>query len=294
MIFGEIESFVSLVERVIKPFKKYDKTPQELLSTRLVSVFEAHGVHRNQIPNIIGHGLTLQDVSCDELLLKKLNNEILASTCNLFGINRDWLDGSSEEVYSTYDFYKDPQKFSEFLSGLLKKCGSENLDGVLLTVDKVDRKTVSVLILQETLGHINNKPFFRYYLCSGWISSYWKSRGYLAASIAICWKNQVYVQGLYLDPSIISRYSYGESLLNFGQDGIHFHNGVRWYAEDLAEDPEMYLKNVDPEENNYGLDAALSLWFKLNNQGFLDTGYSDGTVLKKFSDAREKLAQQSI
>ena len=51
MIFGEIESFVSLVERVIKPFKKYDKTPQELLSTRLVSVFEAHGVHRNQIPN---------------------------------------------------------------------------------------------------------------------------------------------------------------------------------------------------------------------------------------------------
>ncbi|HCE3742060.1 hypothetical protein HJ137_22500 [Vibrio parahaemolyticus] len=290
MIFGEIESFVSLVERVIKPFKKGDKTPQELLSTRLVSVFEAHGVHRNQIPNVIGHGLTFHDVSSDERLLEKLNNEILASTCNLFGINRDWLDGSSEEVYPTYNFYKYPQKFSNFLSELVTKCGCENLDGVLLTVDKVDRGTESVLILQETLGHINNKPYFRYYLCSGWVFSYWKSRGHIAASVAMCWKNQVYVRGLYLDASTVSRYASGESLLNFGQDGIHFPNGVRWYAEDLAEDPEMYLKNVDPEENKYGLDAALSLWFQLNNQGFLDTGYSDGTVLKKFSDAREKLA----
>ncbi|HAS8156280.1 hypothetical protein [Vibrio vulnificus] len=290
MIFGEIESFVSLMERVIKPFKKSDKTPQELLSTRLVSVFEAHGVHRNQIPNVIGHGLTLHDVSSDERLLEKLNNEILVSTCNLFGINRDWLDGSSEEVYSTYNFYKYPQKFSDFLSGLVAKSGSDNLDGVLLTVDKVDRGTESVLILQETLGHINNKPYFRYYLCSGWVFSYWKSRGYIAASVAICWKNQVYVRGLYLDASTVSRYASGESLLNFGQDGIHFPNGVRWYAEDLAEVPEVYLKNLDPEENKFGLDAALSLWFQLNNQGFLDTGYSDGTALKKFSNAREKLA----
>ncbi|EMK6944082.1 TPA: hypothetical protein ACMDQ7_003479 [Vibrio cholerae] len=290
MIFGEIESFLSLVERVIKPFKKSDKTHQELLSTRLISVFEAHGVHRNQIPNVIGHGLTLYDVSSDAYLLEKLNNDILASTCNLFGINRDWLDGASEEVYSTYNFYKYPQKFSKFLSELLAKCGSENLDGVLLTVDKVDRGTESVLILQETLGLINNKPYFRYYLCSGWVFSYWKSRGYIAASVAMCWKNKVYVRGLYLDASTVSRYASGKSLLNFGQDGVHFSNGIRWYAEDLAEDPEVYLKNVDPEENKFGLNAALSLWFQLNNQGFLDTGYSDGTVLKRFSEAREKLA----
>ncbi|GHY73778.1 hypothetical protein VCSRO25_3477 [Vibrio cholerae] len=290
MIFGEIESFLSLVERVIKPFKKSDKTHQELLSTRLISVFEAHGVHRNQIPNVIGHGLTLYDVSSDAYLLEKLNNDILASTCNLFGINRDWLDGTSEEVYSTYNFYKYPQKFSKFLSELLAKCGSENLDGVLLTVDKVDRGTESVLILQETLGLINNKPYFRYYLCSGWVFSYWKSRGYIAASVAMCWKNKVYVRGLYLDASTVSRYASGKSLLNFGQDGVHFSNGIRWYAEDLVEDPEVYLKNVDPEENKFGLNAALSLWFQLNNQGFLDTGYSDGTVLKRFSEAREKLA----
>lgn len=290
MIFGEIESFLSLVERVIKPFKKSDKTHQELLSTRLISVFEAHGVHRNQIPNVIGHGLTLYDVSSDAYLLEKLNNDILASTCNLFGINRDWLDGASEEVYSTYNFYKYPQKFSKFLSELLAKCGSENLDGVLLTVDKVDRGTESVLILQETLGLINNKPYFRYYLCSGWVFSYWKSRGYIAASVAMCWKNKVYVRGLYLDASTVSRYASGKSLLNFGQGGVHFSNGIRWYAEDLVEDPEVYLKNVDPEENKFGLNAALSLWFQLNNQGFLDTGYSDGTVLKRFSEAREKLA----
>lgn len=291
MIFGEIESFVSLIERVTKSFKKSEKKHQELLSTRLVSVFESHGVHRNQIPNVIGHGLTFHDVSCDKRLLEKLDNDILDSTCSLFGINRDWLDGASEEVFSTYTFYKHPQKFNHFLSELVTKCGSENLDGVFLTVDKVDRETESVLILQETLGLINNKPYFRYYLCSGWVFSYWRSRGYIAASVAMCWKNKIYVRGLYLDASTVGRYASGKSLLNFGQDGVHFPNGVRWYAEDLAYVPDVYLKNVDPEENKFGLNAALSLWFQLNSKGFLDTDFMDNdAVLKRFDDAREKLA----
>ncbi|EHK9050403.1 hypothetical protein RH728_004178 [Vibrio vulnificus] len=290
MIFGEIESFLSLVERVIKPFRKYNNLPKELLSTRLVSVFEAHGVHRNQISQVIGHNLSLHDVSTDERLLEKLNDDILASTCQLFGVNRDWLDGASEKVYPTYDFYKHPQQFNEFLSELLAKCGHDNLDGVLLALDKIDRGAESVLILQETLGLINDKPYYRYYLCNGWVFSYWKSRGYLAASIAICWKNKVYVRGQYLDKSTVVNYASGKALLSFGESGIHSINGIPWYAEDLAEDPATYLRNVDPEENKFGLSSALSLWFQLHNQGYLDTGFPDSGVLKKFNEARKKLA----
>ncbi|WP_239994212.1 hypothetical protein [Photobacterium phosphoreum] len=171
-MFGEIESFLSLFDRV-KKFLKSHANPSSDLSTRLVQLYEAHGVHRNQIPKVIGQGLTLHDVSTDERLLEKLTDEILSSTCQLFGINRDWLDGVSDEIYPTYNFYKYPAKFEEFLSSLLNKSGSDCLDGVLLSVDKVDRGTESVLILQETIGSINEKPYYRYYLCSGWVLSYW-------------------------------------------------------------------------------------------------------------------------
>ncbi|BCL72357.1 hypothetical protein TUMSATVNIG1_43270 [Vibrio nigripulchritudo] len=292
MIFGELESFFSLVDRAIKPFRRnqeVDTSTPELLSTRLVGVYEAHGVHRNQIPKVVGHGLTLFDVSTDELLLKKLDEKILTSTCQLFGINRDWLDGASEEVYPTYDFYKYPDKFEDFLSSLLENTCSEKLDGILLTVDKVDRGTQSVLVLQETIGSINDKEFYRYYLCNGWVSSYWKSRGYLAACVAMCWKNKIYIRGMYLDKSIVNKYAHGHNLLSFGSDGIYKLNGIPWYAEDLALVPEIYLRNVDPEERRFGLIAALSLWFQLFNQGYLETGCPVGNVESKFEEARRKI-----
>ncbi|ENM5732265.1 hypothetical protein AB7D55_004101 [Vibrio mimicus] len=292
MMFGEIESFLSLVDRVKKSWRNtpnLESRPNELVSTRLVRVYEAHGVHRNQIPKVI-ESLTLHDVSTDDRLLEKLTDEILVSTCHLFGINRDWLDGASDEIYPTYNFYKDPAKFEEFLSVLMEKAGSDSLDGVLLSVDKVDRGTESVLILQEAIGSINDKPYYRYYLCGGWVLSYWKSRGYIAACIAMCWKNKAYVHGSYLSKSIVDRYSHGYHLLDFGRDGVHHLNGVRWYAEDLALVPETYLKNIDPEREQYGLHAALSLWFQLYNQGYLDTGFTDKSVELRFSDAREKLA----
>ena len=291
-MFGEIESFCALVDRVKNLFKSHSNPSsdsKELVSTRLVQLYEAHGVHRNQIPKVIGQGLTLHDVSTDERLLEKLTDKILSSTCQLFGINRDWLDGASDEIYPTYNFYKCPAKFEVFLSSLLAKSGSDCLDGVLLSVDKVDCRIESVLILQETIDSINEKPYYRYYLCSGWFLSYWKSRGYVSACVAMCWKNNVYVHGLYVDKPTVDKYTHGNHLLDFGYNGVHQLNGIRWYAEDLALVPEIYLNNIDPEKNQFALNAALSLWFQLYHQGYLDTSYTDKSVELSFNDARKKL-----
>ncbi|MEC6908669.1 hypothetical protein VXS04_13430 [Photobacterium piscicola] len=289
-MFGEIESFCALVDRVKKFFKNHSNpgSDKELLSTRLVQLYEAHGVHRNQIPKVIGQGLTLYDVSTDERLLKKLTDKILSSTCQLFGINRDWLDGASDEIYPTYDFYKCPAKFEAFLSSLLAKSGSDGLDGILLSA--VDSRVESVLILQETIDSINEKPYYRYYLCSGWFLSYWKSTGYITACVAMCWKNNVYVYGLYVDKATVDKYAHGNNLLDFGYDGIYQLSGIRWYPEDLALVPETYLKNINPEENQFGLNAALSLWFKLYHQGYLDTPYMDNNVELSFNDAHKKFS----
>lgn len=90
MIFGEINALASLVERIVKVFKPGKvQSPEELVSTRLVKLFEAHGVHRNQIPRTFGHGLTLVDMSSDITLLSKLDERILDDACQLFLVRRE-------------------------------------------------------------------------------------------------------------------------------------------------------------------------------------------------------------
>jgi|GEM_PF-7100564 len=54
--------------------RKKQNTPDlnlQNVATRVVAIFEAHGVHRNQIPTFFDHGLTLLHCSTDEELLKQ-------------------------------------------------------------------------------------------------------------------------------------------------------------------------------------------------------------------------------
>ena len=85
MIFGEIEAAASLIDRVLKRFKKKEQRySEELVSTRFIKICEAHGVHRNQIPRVFGNGLSVKDVKSDNHLLEKLNEDILDQACLLF------------------------------------------------------------------------------------------------------------------------------------------------------------------------------------------------------------------
>ncbi len=292
-MFSEIESLVSLLERGVKYFKikkKSQVTNEQLVSTRLIKAFQAHGVHRNQMPRVLGFGLTLSDVKSDECLLEKLNEEIIGSACKMLGISRDWLDGVSTEVYETYNFYKHPKEFEAFLLKLLERAGSEKISGVLLAGSKKDGTTEAVLLLQETVGSINYNEYYRYYLCTGWVFSYWKSRAYLTACVAICWKNSVFIHGKYADANFLSSISRGESLLNLGSDGICSIEGEAWYAEDLALSPEVYLAGVDPEVNKFGIISALSLWLELEKHGFLGCGLSDVSARNRFEYELNKLS----
>lgn len=294
LIFGEIESFASLLERAIKLFKRrsnIQESKEELVSTRLINAFQAHGVHRNQVPRVLGYGLTLKDVKSDEYLLEKLDEQIISSACTMLGINRGWLEGASEEVYDTYRFYKKPKEFESFLLKLLGSTEAENISGVLLAVDKKDREADTILLLQETIGSINGKEFYRYYICSGWVFSYWKSRAYLTACVAICWKNSVFLHGKYTDSNFLGIVSEGKSLLRLGSDGICSIKGNKWYAEDLALNPEVYLEGVDPKVDNFGIISALSLWLEIDNKGLLDCGLPNARARSRFEYKLEELSQ---
>ena len=289
MIFGEIESFVSLLERVVKPSKQHKTIKNDdLISSRLIKICEAHGIHRNQIPKILGSGLTLYDVKNDSTLLKKLDDDILNKAAELLGVNRDWLDGSSNEIYPTYDFYKDSEGFQEFLANKLNS-GFE-LDGVLLTPTKNYKYHGALLLLQETIGELNSKPYYRYYLCNNWRHNYWKSRVYLTTCISMCWLNKVYIRGLCVTPSYLESLANGTTLLNFRNNGIFNINGKSWYAEDMALLPDVFLKDLDPEYQKFGIKAGLSFWLEMHSLGFMNCGIENNDARLRFLKELEKYA----
>ena len=189
--------------------------PALSVATRFVRLLENHGVHRNQIPRFVGHGLTLKDVEDDATLLAKLNEEILDAVCVRFAIRREWLDGAGQQVHPDHDFYKYPEQFLRFVEDLMEKNPAGNIQGVLISPNERDRTARELLILQETVSHIGEKPIYRYHLCNNWAFTYWKARAYLTACVSIAWKRHIYIHGISKPKEEIEQLEIGEKLLGW-------------------------------------------------------------------------------
>lgn len=290
MIFGEVEAFASLIERFFKINKKEhisEPEKEDLISTRFMNICSAHGVHRNQIPRVFDSDLTLHDVQSDQHLLKKLDEKMIVQACELFGINRDWLDGVNGQIYPTYDFYAGSSCFKEFLADLMKK-SSGKIDGVLLSPKESNKRYSALLLLQETVGHISDSPIYRYYLCNNWSFSYWKARGLLASCVAQCWKHKIYIIGKSTSYKFIDSIEAGESILDLKSSGVYSIDGARWYAEDMASLPEVFLDGIDPEIDNFGYKAGLKLWLELESSGLMDSGMQDSKARERFITELQK------
>jgi hypothetical protein len=112
--------------------------------------------------------------------------------------------------------------------------------------------------------------------------SYWKSRAYLTACIAIAWKQHVYIHGVTLPSKEIKQLAEGNTLLGWEGEGVWVLGHRKWYPEDMALEPEAFLKGVDPEENNFGIEAALRLWLDLEQRGLMDAGINTDQARLKF------------
>jgi hypothetical protein len=243
------------------------------VATRFILLFENHGVHRNQIPGFFGHGITLADLQSETALLLKLDETILNAVCTKFAVRREWIDGADDQAYFFNDFYKYPEDFLRFIEAIHQADEQSDLFGYLIVpIGTSYEGADSVLILQEAIGAIGEKIIFRYHLCNNWSFSYWKSRAFLAACIAIAWKNSVWIQGRYADAKFIAALWAGETLLGSGSGACKYTNLKRWYAEDLALVPSVYLDGIDPETGDFGIRSALQLWLDLDKQGYMDTG----------------------
>ena len=275
-MFGEIDSFLSIIDRIRKWWRCKEESGNQKfdsIAARVVALLESHGVHRNQIPRFLGHGLKLVDVETDARLMEKLTDQILDDVSIRFSVQREWLDGATDQIYQVLDFYKQPRVFLEFVKKLKKQNPDRDISGLLLNPAYSLGRNESLIIIQECIGYIGEKPIYRYFLCNYWPFSYWKARAYLTACISIAWKNEIYIHGLKLPANKIDQLAGGRVLLGWKGDGFWELGLSGWDPEDMTLSPEKYLEGVDSEMNNFGIISALRLWLSLDEEGFMDSGF---------------------
>lgn len=281
---------IAIITPIILRFKKRknsstDKAPTHNIASRFVAIFEAHGVHRNQIPVFFDHGLSLFHCSTDEELIKHLTNEILEETAKLFAINIEWLQGASEDVYPIHNFYKCPRECVKFIDALRGK--SNNLGGYFFSPEdeKINDGYNAAIVITEEIGKINNRAIERIHILGGWVFGYWKSRAYLTACASVALNNQVWLIGKECDNTWLTEFCAGKKIpeYDFAYGELKFNTSRTWYVDEFIETPELYIRGVRPEHDNFGIQAAISKWLELENNGFMAIDrYKNNTQIREY------------
>lgn len=283
-MLGEVLSGLNVLDRIVKFWdwlRAKRHPPAETLGARFVRLFECHGVHRNQIPRFINHGLSIKDVQDDAALLGILDESILEAACERFAVRREWLDGAEERVYLLHDFYKRPEEFSGFLDQLRRDNPDREIIGVLLIPEESNSEANALLILQETIGFIGDKAICRYHICDNWRFSYWKARAYLTACVAAAWRRRVYIHGARMLANELQELGEGHVLVGSKGGDIWGLSRKSWDPEQMALDPAAYLDGIDPEQDDYGIKSGLKLWLELARRGLMDAG-SGASAVERF------------
>lgn len=189
-IFQVKPNFYGLEIDLIAAWKKLTaqrrKPGAEDVAVRFVELFELHGVAVTQIPRLIPE-ISLADLATPLALLTALNQNVIESTCELFGISREWLDGTSSRLYETNFCYKSPKRFFEKLSGLSKPENRSQVRAVTTKMDLDYRSSSNQrieLIMVETIGWLGDRELMRYQIFSdGWQWSYSECRLQLKAMV---------------------------------------------------------------------------------------------------------------
>lgn len=273
-MLDQIEAFFSLTER-FKRFlaKRKEAAPAETLAGRFFRLFEAHGVHRNQILRFFGHGLQLKDVQSEAALLQCLTDAHLADACALFGVQRQWLERGEGSAHQRMgQFYGNPLAFGTYLDEMLaaRTCLQEypvtaQLWGVLLPNREVD----ATLRLAEPIGLLNDEVIYRYRHVDCGPLGYWKARVSTAALVAQALRHALWITGRVCDDKKPRHQTYESDLwANEEVDALlgasRRMDVVGWLLE-----PEALLEGVDPERDRFGVISALKMWLKLDAEGLM-------------------------
>jgi hypothetical protein len=271
-----------------------DHSNSESVAKRFVRLFEAHGVYRNQIPEFIGHELTISDMQTEDSLLVKLTPSLLNDAAGLFKINPEWLSHGQGEIFELHHFYKHPAEFGQFLDQLLEKANDKEVEGFVLTV-KPPRKHEedTLIVMKEGVGRIGERTIYRYHLCPGWVLSYWKCCADVACCIAQAQMRDISLLGRYVEKDWLQGLAYGTRLpeFSFDMEDLHMPSTGRWQVDEFVDIPEKFLEPL-PMDDGFSALSALERWLTYFDAGKIYI-YSD-TVNRKVGEAFKEKANKYI
>lgn len=290
-MLDQVEAFFSLLDRFKRFCGAQSKPPvPETLAGRFFRLFEAHGVHRNQIPRFFGHGLQLKDVQTDAALIQCLTDEHLASACQLFGVERQWLERGEGNAHVRHHFYLQPLAFGHFLDVVLAT--SKAIPNVVVTatlygVLEGRSQVESTLVVSAPIGLLNDEVIYRYYHVDAGPLGYWKSRVSAAALVAQAMRRVAWISGRSCNAKRLEALTVEKDLIGVRDYDRLMDGSRRFEVEDWLLEPGVLLDEVDPERNHFGTLSALSLWLELEAEGLMKHPYAQPGTREKFEMALE-------
>lgn len=221
---------------------------------KFLLVYKEHGISISQIPTFIDKKFDIQfsDLLSKEMLLKKINDELINWTCNKFGIERKWFDNDNKDVYRTINCYKEVYKFREIISNLIDEVGLYDYKSEIevivlknfnkLKADDTKGRTKISFVVRVKIGETSTNWVFKYIIIRA--NLYWdycKSRRDAKKMIAICESFGLDISGYDVSENIITWLGYRD---NFPHKVIENLRGITWYPDDYG--TSNY--RIDPRE----------------------------------------------
>lgn len=288
---GQVLGLARTVESIQRLWSKWRQKPVvETLAGRFFRLFEAHGVHRNQIPRFFGHGLLLKDVQDEAALLTCLTDEHLADACQLFGVQLQWLERGEGNAHVRHQFYLQPLSFGNFLDDLVaarKAVSDVEITATLFGVLDRQSQVESTLVVFEPIGLLNDEVICRYHNVDAGPLGYWKARVSTAALVAQALSRKLWVNGRNCDVKLLRASTYAKELVGIQEHDLLMASSRRFEVDDWLLEPDAFLDDVDPEPNRFGSISALELWLNFDAEGLMEHPYGKSGTRAKFDVALE-------
>lgn len=170
-----------------KKIRRQPHRPIDVVAIRFVEVFEKHGVAVTQIPRLLPT-IDLSQLASSSQLLSSLTDKVLETTSDLFGVRREWLEGTSSQIYPLRSCYKQPHRFFEELRALASPATLLPVRA-FTTDNNLDYRKSSnqrlELVLLERVDWLGDEEIVRYRPFSdGWEWCYERTRLELKAIVA--------------------------------------------------------------------------------------------------------------
>ena len=212
--------------------------PARAQAKRLIFVFEAYGIARQQIPRLLPAEFKSPNAifSSPDKLKDHLSPALLDWAAEHLAINRSWLDGVGVQPHLIEDHYKAPADYREWLAKRRELAPDVHRN---FQVWKAHGQAIwpdgggpLCLVYEETSEGLDASEFSRYWLLSDqWSLHHAPCIENMIAAVAVARSLGILVLGRDIHMNGLRELESGRALL----PAVHERQRGRWHPEDLIE-----------------------------------------------------------